>query len=130
MKKIAKTPAKKLKPLDAKAMNTNPDPMDGLTQSIIRYLNSETAYAVVLSGDYGVGKTFAFKNVLQKAIVETKCPHDDTRKFKTVYVSLFGIKSLEDIEAQILLQFYSIAKAEKLKFALASVDCYSNLEVA
>ncbi|MCF8716514.1 hypothetical protein JM658_16955, partial [Joostella atrarenae] len=56
------------------------------------YLNkTSTNYALLISGKWGSGKTFLWKNVLEKKAVEMD--------FKPVYISLNGIESIKEVES-------------------------------
>lgn len=56
------------------------------------YLNKKnTHYALLISGKWGSGKTFLWKNVLSKKV--------EAKKLKPIYLSLNGIKSSNEIES-------------------------------
>jgi len=63
------------------------------------YLNlNEPQYAVLLSGKWGSGKTFFINQVIEE--------YQNTKNI--VKVSLFGLKSKEDIHKQVLLKLFNI----------------------
>ena len=66
---------------------------------VIQYLKIETNYAVIINGQYGVGKTHFYKNELDPKIKETSLAKDDRKKFTPIHISLFGFKSLEEIQS-------------------------------
>lgn len=76
---------------------------------ITDYLNrEETDYALMINGAWGSGKTFFIKNTLKSEIEkidylkegETK-KTDENRKYKQVYVSLYGLSSIDEIKERI-----------------------------
>lgn len=87
------------------------------TEIIIQYLNIETNYAVIINGEYGVGKTHFYKNVLVPRIKETSLLKDDRKKYTPVHISLFGFQSLEDVQTAIFVELYPILKNRGLKLA-------------
>lgn len=84
---------------------------------IKQYLNIETNYAVIINGQYGVGKTHFYKNHLSPKIKEVSLPKDDRKKFIPIHISLFGFKSLEEIQTAIFVELYPILKNKSLKLA-------------
>ncbi|WP_324656411.1 P-loop NTPase fold protein [Bacillus cereus] len=64
--------------------------------SILDYVKREnTSYAILLNGEWGSGKTYFWENVLKEEI--TKIDK------KIIYVSLYGVNSIEDINNKIFL---------------------------
>ena len=56
-----------------------------------------------------MGKTYYYKNVLQDRIAKTQILHQESkREYKNILISLFGIKSVDEIKTQILLSLYPI----------------------
>lgn len=87
-----------------------------LTQRIKEYLELETNYAIILNGDYGIGKTYYIKNELFPIIKTLKIPEsqkDET--FIPILISLFGVNSIEEIQNQIFLELYPILKNKGVK---------------
>ena len=85
--------------------------MELITSVILDYLNSaNTLGAIQIDGPWGCGKTFYVKNVLLPQIEENEIQQEE--KFKSqgqiyekrvpLMVSLFGIKSVDDIAKQLL----------------------------
>ena len=79
---------------------------------IERYL-SDTSYnyAVMIDGDWGCGKTFFVKNGLSKAIAEHEKENEKPRK--AVYISLYGHKTILDIQDAIAIQLHFVSGSEK-----------------
>lgn len=80
--------------------------MRKLDKIIAEYLSKDTEYAVQIKGDWGSGKTYFYRNVLEKQICETPSYADNRKKYKPIYISLFGLKSVEDIATKVVLDFY------------------------
>lgn len=85
--------------------------MELITRAILDYLNNaNTLGAIQIDGPWGCGKTFYVKNVLLKKIEENEIHKEDTfRRQGQIYekrlplmVSLFGVKSVDDIAKQLL----------------------------
>jgi hypothetical protein len=69
----------------------------------------------MITGEWGVGKTYYFKNILKQKIVETPTFNDNSKNYKPLLVSLFGLKSIEEIQTEIFLSIYPILKNKTLK---------------
>lgn len=86
-------------------MNTN------LSLRIIDYLNQKTNYAVIISGRYGIGKTYYLENILFPEIKKIKKETDEKEeKYKTIRISLFGLASIDELEKLIFLETYPLLK--------------------
>lgn len=71
---------------------------------VLRYIKKEnTEYAILIDGKWGVGKTFFVKNSL-KGIIQEEIK-EASRYKNTIYMSLYGIKDIKQIENKII---YSI----------------------
>ena len=69
--------------------------MDNISEKILRYISDPSKnQALLLSGPWGMGKTYYIKNTLQKDL-ETQ---EAYKKYKIVYTSLYGINSLKDLQ--------------------------------
>lgn len=77
--------------------------MQNLDCAINEYLRIQTSYSILITGKWGVGKTFYFKNTLTENINQTPTFVDASRNYKSIHISLFGLSSIEDIQAQIFL---------------------------
>ncbi|CAM4269041.1 hypothetical protein BAQ46_18520 [Bacillus paranthracis] len=67
--------------------------MQYIIDSILDYIKRDkTSYAILLNGKWGSGKTYFWENVLKEKIEK-----------KTIYVSLYGINSTEEISKRIAL---------------------------
>ncbi len=89
-----------------------------LTNRIKQYLELETNYAIIINGNYGIGKTYYIKNNLFPEIKTIRVPNSDKKEtFIPVSISLFGAKSIEDINKQILAELYPMLKSNATKLA-------------
>ncbi len=67
-----------------------------IVSAIKTYLDRpNTQYAVMIDGDWGTGKTYFYNSEI-KPLVEN---------YQTIYISLFGLKSIQDIEDEIFKTF-------------------------
>lgn len=81
--------------------------MRNLTAIIEKYLSKPTQYSVQIIGEWGIGKTHYYKNTLQTIISNTPVVEDNTIKYHPIYISLFGIKTSEEIQINILHEILS-----------------------
>ena len=66
--------------------------IENIKYAIEAYLDrKETPYAIMIDGDWGVGKTHLFKTEIVPVIGEGEC----------IYISLFGLKTIQEIENEI-----------------------------
>ena len=80
---------------------------DCISGAINSYLDRDnTQYAIVLDGAWGVGKTHF--------ITHSLIPSRATTQF--AYVSLYGLKTLDEIEAQIQISTYSLPNITEMDF--------------
>lgn len=87
-----------------------------ITNRIEQYLDLDTNYAIIINGDYGIGKTHYIKNQLFPKIAKLKIPHSENEEtYIPVLISLFGAKSIEDIQNQIFVELYPILKKKRSK---------------
>lgn len=82
---------------------------------IENYIKMNTNYALILEGDYGIGKTYFFKKILSPRIQEISLPFDDSKKYRPIHISLFGLKNFEDISRLIFLELSPFLKNKTVK---------------
>ncbi len=71
-----------------------------IVKEIERYLQDNVYnYAVLIDGEWGSGKTHFVKNELKTAIEKTEVGED---KRKVKYISLYGCKTIEDVQENIV----------------------------
>lgn len=72
-----------------------------IREAIWDYLKSDTSeYALLLNGKWGSGKTYFWKNVIEKHLGS-----ELEGENQIVYISLYGISSVREIETKILSEF-------------------------
>ncbi len=89
--------------------------MQQLYEIVNFYLTNETNYALMITGEWGIGKTYYYKTVLENNIKEISTCDKNNKKYRPILVSLFGLKSIEEIQTEILLSLYPIFKDKKIK---------------
>ena len=92
--------------------------MDNLDSVISDYLQKQTNYAVLITGKWGVGKTYYYKHTLAKTIADTDTIADASSKYKSIHISLFGLTSVEDIQTQIFLSLHPFLKSKAVKLSV------------
>lgn len=69
--------------------------MDSVSEKILRYISDkEKNQALLLTGDWGSGKTYYIKNMLAEKLEGDKSGN----KFKIIYISLYGMNSLTGLQ--------------------------------
>ncbi|WP_348812442.1 P-loop NTPase fold protein [Flavobacterium maritimum] len=91
--------------------------MNKLDEIVLQYLKMKTNYAIVISGEWGSGKTYYYENNLKNLISETHLVTNNNKKHTPILISLFGINSIDEIQTQIVLNLYPILKSRKTKLA-------------
>ena len=86
------------------------------------YLMRETNNALLITGEWGVGKTYFFNNILSKEIEKISVKEDERVKYKSIRVSLFGVTSIDDIGRTIFTELFPfIAEGVKIGKNLAKL---------
>ena len=76
--------------------------MDELVESILDYVRKPyTDHAIMINGEWGSGKTYFWNNKVKNKIESTEI---DGRRYKTIYMSLYGISNLDDISKKIFIE--------------------------
>ena len=78
---------------------------------------SNTNYACLINGDWGAGKTYWLKTKIKPLIEQTATLEDARIKYKYVYISLYGVNSIQELKNIIFFEFYYLLKNSKLKGA-------------
>lgn len=77
--------------------------MEELIECICDYVRKPyTDYAVMLNGEWGSGKTYFWNNKLRSRLESIK--NIQGKNYKTIYMSLYGINSLEEISKKIFIE--------------------------
>lgn len=78
--------------------------MEELVDSICDYVRKPyTDYAVMINGEWGSGKTYFWNNKLRSRL-ENITVAGTEKKYRTIYMSLYGINSLEEISKKIFIE--------------------------
>ena len=89
--------------------------MEKIINVVKDYLTRETNNALLITGEWGVGKTYFFNNILSKEIEKVSTKENESVKYKPIRVSLSGITSIDDIERRIVAELYpSLNKGTKI----------------
>ena len=76
--------------------------MDDLLESVLDYVRSDyTDYAIMINGEWGSGKTYFWNNRIKRKIESLTL---NGRRYKTIYMSLYGISNLEEISKKIFIE--------------------------
>lgn len=76
--------------------------MEDLVESILDYIrNDYTDYAIMINGEWGSGKTYFWNNKVRDKIESMVL---NGKRYKTIYMSLYGISNLEEISKKIFLE--------------------------
>lgn len=84
---------------------------------IKQYLTIESNHAIIINGEYGIGKTYFCKEVLFPEIKEISLPEVKPKKFRPIHISLFGLKSVEDLQSAIFLELVQLLTNKNIKLA-------------
>ena len=76
--------------------------MEDLVESILDYIRADyTDYAIMLNGEWGSGKTYFWNNKIRNKIESMEL---NGKRYKTIYMSLYGISNLEEISKKIFIE--------------------------
>lgn len=90
---------------------------DDIVSIVIKYIDENLYnYAVMIDGDWGCGKTYFVKEYLIDKIEqnETEKKDEDYNIKRIVYISLYGVKSVDEVSKQVFMESY-LAKEGKVK---------------
>ncbi len=87
--------------------------MKSISDAVVKYLNMKTTGALMLTGDWGSGKTYYVKNELFPLIRET------TKRIPII-VSLYGETDKNNIAQKVLFSFFD-SKGEKTNLSLGTL---------
>lgn len=83
-------------------------PTTHLPAAIQQYLTSRAKYALLLTGDWGSGKTHFFRHWLAPLIKNTPSLADASVKYDIIELSVFGLTSIEEVETKIFAQLLPV----------------------
>lgn len=77
--------------------------MERIKSVIYQYLTTETYGAQLITGTWGVGKTYFLNNYLNTFIKGISNPKKENLKYNSIVVSLFGIRDVEELSIELIL---------------------------
>ena len=84
------------------------------------YLKTKnTNYAILLNGGWGSGKSFFWKNSLEKIVTENK--------YKPIYISLNGISKIEALEHNLFIKLLPIIGKRDSALLSNTIEIFSNV---
>ena len=86
------------------------------------YLTKETNNALLITGKWGVGKTYFFDNKLSEEIKGTSIKENESIKYKPIRVSLSGVTSIDDIERRIVTPFLSLLRKGVIELGKGAIN--------
>ncbi len=76
--------------------------MEDLVESILDYIRADyTDYAIMINGEWGSGKTYFWNHKIRNKIDSMQL---NGKRYKTIYMSLYGISNLEEISKKIFIE--------------------------
>ena len=97
------------------------DKKDDSIKAVIKsYLKDKTNYAIMIANVWGAGKTYCWKNVLAPMILKEG-------EYKPIYVTTFGIQSVEELHSKIIEEIHPIFKGHLTKMFMALCNCMLRL---
>lgn len=81
-----------------------------IVQTVQNYIRNDSAkYALLINGAWGSGKTFLYENYLVDAISNIEVGKNIRKS--NIYISLYGVSSIEALSKQLLTSYLIYAKA-------------------
>lgn len=88
--------------------------MEDLVESILDYIRADyTDYAIMINGEWGSGKTYFWNHKVRNKIESMEL---NGRRYKTIYMSLYGISNLEEISKKIFIETTQLMDKNLKKF--------------
>jgi hypothetical protein len=75
-----------------------------LKTAVGHYLASQASYALLITGEWGSGKTHFLRHQIFPLIKDTPSLADASVNYNVIELSVFGLTSIEEIETKILVQ--------------------------
>lgn len=98
------------------------EPMQRIINIVKDYLTRETNNALLITGEWGVGKTYFFDNKLSEEIKGTSIKENESVKYKPIRVSLSGVTSIDDIERRIVTPFLSLLRKGVIELGKGAIN--------
>lgn len=88
--------------------------MEDLVESILDYIRADyTDYAIMINGEWGSGKTYFWNHKVRNKIETMEL---NGKRYKTIYMSLYGISNLEEISKKIFIETTQLMDKNLKKF--------------
>ncbi len=98
------------------------EPMQKIINIVKDYLTRETNNALLITGKWGVGKTYFFNNTLSEKIKEINIKGKKNSNYIPIRVSLFGVANIDDIGRKIFTELFPrLEKGMKIGKGLAKL---------
>lgn len=98
--------------------------MNRIENVLLNYLQTETNHAILLTGNWGSGKTHYIKNVFFEKAKEIKTIGSGAEKnYQPILVSLFGVKSIDDIKDRIWVSLYPLLDNKYAYYSASIFKC-------
>lgn len=69
-----------------------------VNELVLRYITEKDAnYAILIKGEWGIGKTFLIKNSVISYVKQKSDKHKNV-----IYISLYGIRDLQELENRMM----------------------------
>ena len=96
--------------------------MEKIINVVKDYLTRETNNALLITGKWGVGKTYFFNNTLSEKIKEINIKGKTNSNYTPIRVSLFGVTNIDDIGRRIFTELFPhIEKGTKIGKGIAKL---------
>lgn len=90
--------------------------------------NPRAEYAVMIDGEWGSGKTYFLTHSLLQIVENIDMGKNKRRKY--AYVTLYGVKSIDEVSREIVFQYFGKKHKKKTETADTIVETASNLITA
>ncbi|OWV23487.1 hypothetical protein B7988_14535 [Fibrobacter sp. UWB1] len=97
----------------------------GRPESKLKCMNTD--YAVLITGYWGSGKTHFIRNYLGKDDSEIRNWFTDCKDYCVVYVTLFGVKTREEINQRVFQKICPVLSSEKLENLVGNIPNLAEL---
>ncbi len=89
--------------------------MKNIISGIERYLTVPSNYAILLSGAWGIGKSHFIIHHLKSHIRQVPTLDDNSKQYYLVYISLFGVNSIEELHKKVFLELYPLVRSGAMR---------------
>jgi len=107
--------------------------LDDISQLVNNYIEKrDTDYAILINGKWGIGKTYYLKKTLFSVIERMKFnsignKEQSPKYYRPIYISLYGINSLDQLQNKVLLGIYPFWDTMAGKIIASGGELVSNV---